>query len=330
MFRSFVLGAISLCALVQGAMPNARPARPSPISPPSAARYALVVAIDSYPDPLNNLPSYKEDVAAMTAALTKRFGFPAANVKVLRNSAATREAILDGFRTHLSKAGPDGAAVFYFVGHGLQLDKNYSVKENEDSAVDQALFVWGSGGRGTIVLDDELNVLFRDLTAGRRVAIIDACYSGTSLRAIFSGWIKRTSAFLFDDSPPQREYVMAAEFSSDGKPADIPRQFVSDSQTLEEIDSLPIVFMSAAGEAETARSVENFPAAPHKHAVFSYFLAIALRTSPEGTSFAALRDAVSRRLAAREGCVSDASRCQTPQLRGRLRTRSLVDILGRP
>jgi hypothetical protein len=104
-------------------------------------RFALLVGVGHYPKPEYDLPGPAGDVRATRDLLINRFGFAPANIVVLPDAAATRDSIIWGFRQHLAKAGPGGLAVFYFVGHGLRLDKNYSVQDPEPENKDQAFRV---------------------------------------------------------------------------------------------------------------------------------------------------------------------------------------------
>ena len=91
---------------------------------PSNGKYALLVGIDDYPGIGNDLNSPVEDARIMYRALTERFGFDPANIVVLNDSDATRENIANGVIEHLGQAGPDGVAVLFFSGHGIQMGEN--------------------------------------------------------------------------------------------------------------------------------------------------------------------------------------------------------------
>src|SRR6185369_11131982 len=84
--------------------------------------YALLVGINNYPDPHHQLRGCVNDIRALEEYLNGRIDgsgfqfFP----KVLLDKEATREALIDGFRTHLKKAGRGDTALFYFAGHGSQ------------------------------------------------------------------------------------------------------------------------------------------------------------------------------------------------------------------
>src|ERR1043166_8031341 len=87
----------------------------------SSTLYALFVGIDNYPPSINRLYGCVNDINVIHDLLQERvadeYYFAP---QVLTESQATRSAIIDGFRSHLSKAGKGDVALFYFSGHGSQ------------------------------------------------------------------------------------------------------------------------------------------------------------------------------------------------------------------
>jgi len=142
-------------------------------------RYALLVGIDDYPGAQNDLASCVNDTRVMRQALIEHFGYKPENIVVINDASATREHIIEAFRRHLGQAGPNGAATFYFSGHGMQMDGNYGIQDEEPEGVDEALFVWGNGPATSIILDDELNVLISELRPQNKMVILDNCNAGT-------------------------------------------------------------------------------------------------------------------------------------------------------
>lgn len=84
--------------------------------------YALLVGIDRYSSPVPPLAGCVNDIRRVDAYLRERVAGDEHryDARVLLDGQATREALIDGFRTHLRQAGPDDAALFYFSGHGSQ------------------------------------------------------------------------------------------------------------------------------------------------------------------------------------------------------------------
>lgn len=76
--------------------------------------YALLVGIDCYPEPIPPLRGCVNDIERIEALLTERLekAKDYLQLQVLRNEAATRQAIIEGFRHHLSQAGKEDVALF--------------------------------------------------------------------------------------------------------------------------------------------------------------------------------------------------------------------------
>src|SRR4051794_20470822 len=133
MFRSdllrFVLSSVGLLTLLTapGRAPAQQPRAPTAAGGP--LRVALLVGVDKYRDPAwDTLRGPGNDVQLMERLLTsydfpKDDGKPDAqkHIRTLIGTAATRQAILEGFRSQLidkTKNSPTAIAVFYFSGHG--------------------------------------------------------------------------------------------------------------------------------------------------------------------------------------------------------------------
>jgi len=148
-------------------------------------KYAVLVGISQYPTPLRaNLDGPAQDVREMRDVLVNRYGFRPENVLMLMNREGNRRQILEAAQRHLGQAGANGTAVFYYSGHGTQLDGNYGEQDAEPDGKDEAIAVWGSGeDGGSLILDDEIGAISNGLRAGRALFILDACHSGTGMRA---------------------------------------------------------------------------------------------------------------------------------------------------
>ncbi len=86
--------------------------------------YALLVGINEY-DKRSRVPWLKgcvNDVSGMQAYLEGRVSQKdfELKLKMLTDSRATRQGIIDGFRQHLALAGKDDVVLFYYAGHGAQ------------------------------------------------------------------------------------------------------------------------------------------------------------------------------------------------------------------
>ncbi len=79
--------------------------------------YGLFVGINKYQH-VTPLFGCVEDIDAIEEFFTNRIAPESRAFVALRDTEATREAIIDGFRTHLSRAREDDVALFYYCGHG--------------------------------------------------------------------------------------------------------------------------------------------------------------------------------------------------------------------
>lgn len=182
-------------------------------------RYALLVGISSYPGKSEDLEGPADDVRVMRDLLVERYGFPAANVLTLREGEGNREQILNAALRHLGQAGPEGVAVFYYSGHGMQLDGDFGAADEPDGK-DEALLVLGPGSTTTTILDDELAYLSERLGAGRALFVLDACHSGGAAGASGrpvppSGGEAALSGTLASPGAPRRRVLMAASSSGE-------------------------------------------------------------------------------------------------------------------
>lgn len=283
-------------------------------------RYALLVGV-SAADPLRAIPNPPHDVERMRRLLVDRFGFERPHVKILLDGDATRAGIIAAFRQHLGQAGPGGTAVFYFSGHGVPLESNLSVADDEVQGVDQALEVMGAGG-AALLLDDELDVLLRELRAERRLIILDACYSGSGTKLLF-----RPSAPASKTRPRVRSHSLAARWAAHDVSAASRQGFISDGLSAVR-RPLNTLLLAAADDGEPAYALEHWPTAAESRAIFGRFLVDALSAAADTERLDAVFARAQRATALTEQCTRGAQ-CQRPQLGGTLGTRTVAELFGR-
>jgi len=151
--------------------------------------YALLVAIDDYPAPISPLRGCVNDIQRIKELLGLRIAGAGDHFDplVLTNREATRLALIDGFRNHLGKAGPDDVVLFYYSGHGSQAPSPSEFWHLEPDHLDETLVCWDSRQPGNWDLaDKELAQLISEVAAaGAHVAVIlDCCHSGSGTRAV--------------------------------------------------------------------------------------------------------------------------------------------------
>jgi hypothetical protein len=141
------------------------------------AKRALCVGINDYPGADNDLAGCVNDAHAWSALLRERYGYPAADVRLLLDAQATRAAILEGLTWLLAGARPGDQLVFTNSSHGT-----YVADESGDEAYDEALCPYDAAEG--LILDDELRERFAALPEGASLVVIaDNCHSGSITRA---------------------------------------------------------------------------------------------------------------------------------------------------
>ena len=166
--------------------------------------YALLVGIDEYASPrVNPLRGCVKDIERFRDFLRARVipddsqptrddaGEPAdadgrLHVKMLRNSEATRQNIIDGF-AHLRQAGPEDVALFYYSGHGSQEPAPRKFWAIEPDRLNETLVCHDSRSapdKGWDLADKELALLLSQVAERQPhlLVILDACHSGSGTR----------------------------------------------------------------------------------------------------------------------------------------------------
>jgi hypothetical protein len=137
--------------------------------------YALVIGIDKYPAPLNQLVTAVNDARAVAAVLEKNYGF---QVKLLVNQDATRVNILNSINQFRDTLSESDSLLIYYAGHGYSdhaADKAYWLPIDAESIY--------SSNR---IIADELTTDVRVQNARHVLIISDSCYSGGLARDVNS------------------------------------------------------------------------------------------------------------------------------------------------
>jgi hypothetical protein len=275
-------------------------------------RYALLVGIEDYQGIANNLNGPVADARLMGRILVERYGFAPANVIYITDREATREHVAEAFLRHLGQAGPEGVAVFYYSGHGMQMEENLALTGNldpEPDNVDEALFMWGADGRGGIVLDDELGFLANSLRTDRVLMIMDACFSGTGTRGAAGGQAKEVK---FSDV--QSNLTVPTSFLTDSAPAG---STPSKSGEVSDLLGEPArhLLLAASSDDQLSWTASGWPKYGGTISVFTYYLAEAMEAAPENATFSSIMQGVRGKTLAYT--QSNYNARQTPQPEGR-------------
>jgi hypothetical protein len=140
---------------------------------PEPPRLALLIGNRNYPEG-EDLPPIHKNVRDLRAALEKR-GFSCTEALDLDHPAS--RAAIESFAATVRAAPPDATALFYFSGHGAQVDaENLLVGAGLNPKARPETLV-----KGSVALTTEVFGLLPRRPQGLTIAIIDACR--TSLKS---------------------------------------------------------------------------------------------------------------------------------------------------
>jgi hypothetical protein len=178
---------------------------------------ALLVGINRYPDPGNELKGCVNDVRQMADTLKGRYGFPGdGNLRILTDARATTKAILDGLAWLTAGASPGDSLVFHYSGHGSQVpDRN---GDETTDRLDEILCPYDLDWDHPLT-DDDLAAACADVPQGALLTVIlDCCHSGTGLRdfalpvnTIPRGNFVRPCSIPPSDAPDRRRFLPPPE-----------------------------------------------------------------------------------------------------------------------
>ena len=242
--------------------------------------YALIVGIDTYAEPLRALEGCVNDANAVRDLLERRYQ---AQCAVLMNEQATRDNIIDGFRSHLGRARSGDSAVFFYAGHGSQVPAGGLFAKIESSGKLQSLVCIDSRPDGYDLVDKDIAVLISELAdQGVHVTLMmDSCHSGSISRAAEEKPGATKPPLV--RRAPDREEVHPPE-------AVVRRRNVSDaealSMTLARVDGFKPdvsgrhVLLAACESSQSAQEL-----ADQHHGLFTWCLLQVLESSDEGLTY---------------------------------------------
>ncbi len=154
-------------------------------------RRALCVGINLFKNyPGNTLQGCVNDANQMVGILEKYLGFTAADIKVLADAQATKQAIIAELTAMVNgaKSGKYSYLVFSLSSHGTQVpDKNGDEADHYDEAFCPHDLAEKGGQWDTnhLIVDDELHDLFAQVPDNVLIEVyLDTCHSGTGLKAL--------------------------------------------------------------------------------------------------------------------------------------------------
>lgn len=139
---------------------------------------AVIVGINKYHNPKNNLRGCINDANNMKSVLIDFFNFKESDIELLTDSSATKENIINNLSSMVDNAKEGDNLVFFFSGHGSQIrDINNDERKNRK---DELICPYDMDWVDKYILDDELKEIFSRLPNGVHLEVfLDSCHSGT-------------------------------------------------------------------------------------------------------------------------------------------------------
>ena len=141
---------------------------------------ALLVGINAYPNPNNNLRGCINDIVDMEYFIaSKNKVYAKENIKTLTDSRATKKSILDYLNWLLLGASAGDQILFHYSGHGAQLPSNGQAYEQD--GLDEIICPYDfcdADPTKTAITDKEFAKIFASIPKGVHfVWISDSCHS---------------------------------------------------------------------------------------------------------------------------------------------------------
>ncbi len=141
---------------------------------------ALLVGINAYPNPSNNLRGCINDIVDMEYFIaSKNKVYAKENIRTLTDSRATKKAILAALNWLLLGASAGDQILFQYSGHGAQIPSHSSAIEKD--GLDEIICPYDFNGEAaaeTAISDKEFAKIFAKIPQGVHfVWISDSCHS---------------------------------------------------------------------------------------------------------------------------------------------------------
>jgi hypothetical protein len=145
-------------------------------------KFALLIGINKYLQPGNNLNGCVNDVNAVAEHLESRCGFSHDNIRMLCDERATQQNILERLSWLITDRVPGDLLVLHYSGHGSQVRDRDGDELND--RLDEIICPYDLDWDNPIT-DDVLASFFKKLANGVRLHFVaDCCHSGTLNKGI--------------------------------------------------------------------------------------------------------------------------------------------------
>ncbi len=257
-----------------------------PESSVDGVRRAVVIGVDNYTKkPLDGCVA---DATMMAEVLQQRFAFDKANISLLLNDAARRDAVLSELDQLVDLTNANDVAFIFYAGHGSQ---SVNSDNTESSGYDSTFNVCDNPRED--ILDDEIAARLAALgeKSPWTVMIVDACNSGTLARSADAGPKERWSPPVNRaDLPAAAQQALTTRLPGAATPA-------------------PYVLLTACRDGEIAQETVIEGDENIHHGAFTFALVRELQRAAGGDTWRDLFDRVAR-------AVSAVHKEQHPQVDG--------------
>jgi len=180
---------------------------------------ALLIGINAYPNPNNNLRGCVNDIVDMEYFIaSKNKVYTKENIKTLTDSRATKKGILDHLNWLLMGASAGDQILFHYSGHGAQLPSKGHTYEKD--GLDEIICPYDfsdAGATKTAITDKEFAKIFATIPKGVHfVWISDSCHSEDLSRK--QAIATDTRFRRFNHEPKQGLAIPAASLSAEPIP----------------------------------------------------------------------------------------------------------------
>jgi hypothetical protein len=177
---------------------------PRQIGVPGGARViALLVGVSDYGGRTSDLPDTDDDAQRLYNGLRAAGLLHPASI-VLTNAQATTKNVADAFARAAAAAGPSDTFLFFFSGHGDQVDVPVGAAELDGRAETIELY-------DAAMTDAQLAPLFASVRGRLSIVAIDACYAGG-----FRNLISRPNVLGLFSSEEDLTSLVASRFKAGG------------------------------------------------------------------------------------------------------------------
>lgn len=164
---------------------------------------ALLVGVSDYGGRTSNLPNTDDDAQQLYNSL-RSAGLLHPASRILTNAQATSKNVAQAFAQAAAAAGPNDLFLFFFSGHGNQVDVPVSAAELDGRAETIELY-------DAAMTDAQLGPLFDRVHARLSMVVLDSCFSGG-----FRNLVDRPNVMGLFSSEEDLTSLVASRFKAGG------------------------------------------------------------------------------------------------------------------